>query len=144
MARYFIMDVKAGAGEGGMACGPVSGPIVVEVQLKDEAGQEFYVSLADVEGIANFFKTDMSTYKDQLDFDMDDEMIEMLDEHCLEAHEYKYIFQKKGSEWYDVYRYLIYLAHCYEDEAESYIQATKGCWMDEIRIPESEVEATCA
>lgn len=117
MARYFIMNVKAGAGEGGVACGPVSGSIVVEVQLKDEAGQECYVSLADVEGIANFFKTDMSTYKDQLDFDMDDEMIEMLDEHCLVATEYKNIFQKPDPEWIDVYRYLIYLAHCYEDEA---------------------------
>ena len=33
MARYRVLEAKCGVGAGGMACGPVSGPIVGEIKL---------------------------------------------------------------------------------------------------------------
>ena len=140
MANYFIMDAKAGVGEGGMACGPVGGPIVAEAQLKNEAGQEFFISLAEVDGLPNFFKTDYSTFEEQLSFDMSDEEIEMLDKSYMDAGEYEELLTDPDPEWIDVFRYLMYLVRCDTGKEKSFILATKGCWTNEIRIPMTDIE----
>ncbi len=140
MAKYFIMDAKAGIGEGGIACGPVSGPVVAEVQVRDEAGQECFISLAEVDGIPNVFRTDRSTFREQLTFDMDDAMIEWLNDCYVDTGEYEEILTDPDPKWYDVYRYLIYLVRCDAGAERSFIDATKGCWTDEIRIPVSDIE----
>ena len=55
MSRFFIEDVKCGVGEGGMACGPVDGPVGTEVKVKTNNGEFFYMTLAEMMGIPNFF-----------------------------------------------------------------------------------------
>lgn len=140
MRRYFIMNAKAGTGDYGMACGPVPGPVVAEVMLKNEGGEEFYMSLAEVDGIPNVFKTDKSTYNEQLKFDMTDEYVEWLNDCFVDTGEYEDIFTEKDEDWFDVYRYLIWLVRCAPEEEDPFIEGTKGCWTDEITIPVSDVE----
>ena len=140
MARYFIMNAKAGVGEGGMACGPVAGPIVAEAELRNEAGQEFFISLAEVDGMPNFFKTGYSTFREQLTFDMDDEMLEMLERSYVDTGEYEEILTDPDPDWIDVYRYLMYLVRGDSGMEKVFIEATKGCWTDEIRIPKTDIE----
>lgn len=139
MARFFIMNVKAGD-----ACDPMEGPVVAEAQLKDEQSREFFISLAEADGLPNFFMTQSSTYEEQLCYDnMDDELIELLEESYFAGGAYEDVFRKKDPMWIDVFRYLTYLVRCRPEEEGTFIEATKGCWTDEIVIPLTDVEA-CA
>ena len=45
MARYRVMEAKCGIGAGGMACGPVAGPVIGEIRLADENGDGCYLLL---------------------------------------------------------------------------------------------------
>ena len=88
MARYRVMEAKCGVGAGGMACGPVAGPVVGEIKLADEDGDGFYLCLAEVDGIPNWFKTDRSTIDEQLsDEDEDDLEDPMLNNHQSNGHQ---------------------------------------------------------
>ena len=61
MSRYRVLEAKCGVGEGGIACGPVGGPVIAEIRLSDENSSEFYLSLVEVDGIANWFRTPFGT-----------------------------------------------------------------------------------
>lgn len=141
MARYFIESVKCGVGEGGSACGPMDGPVVAEVKVKSDENEEFYMSLAEVDGIPNFAKTAESTYDNQVNMDFDDEAIEAFQKCQIDGIEDYYgIFDDKDSEWYQLYRYLIYIVRADWKECEKFQKKTKGKWLDEIEIPASDIE----
>ena len=67
-------------------------------------------------------------------------MIEWLNDCYVDTGEYEEILTDPDPKWYDVYRYLIYLVRCDAGAERSFIDATKGCWTDEIRIPISDIE----
>ena len=144
MTRYFIESVKCGAGEGGMACGPVSGPVVAEAKVRTDNGEEFYMSLAEMEGIPNFFKSPKSTYEYQMNDDMDEEALEEFQSYFIETGDYEEIFAQQDPEWLQLYRYLIYIVRSEWEECESYQRETEGKWLDEINIPVSDIEEECA
>lgn len=139
MIRYKVLAAKSGVGAGGFACGPVSGPVIGEIKIADENGSEFYLCLAEVDGIANWFKTDRSTIDDQLLGD-DESLYDYLNERVLPLGEYEDVLEEKEDELYQAYRYLIYLVRCKTEEAEPFVQVTVGKYLDEIEIPMSDVE----
>ena len=77
MARYRVLEAKYGVARGGMACGPVAGPVMAEIKLADENGDEFYLNLTEVDGIPNWFKTDRSTIEEQIE-DKSEDVFEYL------------------------------------------------------------------
>ncbi len=140
MARYFIENVKCGVDEGGMACGPIPGSVIGEVKIRTDAGDAFYFCLAEVMGIPNFYKTDRSTYDDQMGSDLSDELIEYLDDHNLGEIDYSDVYSNEDPEDRDLFRYITYIVRSGWDECTSFMEETKGKWLDEIEIPISEDE----
>lgn len=73
MKKYSIVDVQVGVSEGGMACGPVGGHVIAEVQVRDlENNKIAFHSLAEVDGTLNFMLTDESTFDGQIKDDYQD------------------------------------------------------------------------
>ena len=67
MMKYLIRSADRGADEGGMACGPVGGADVAEAEFEDENGNVFWLSLAEFDGLPNFYRTDRPTFDFQID-----------------------------------------------------------------------------
>ena len=139
MARYRVLEAKCGVGAGGMACGPVGGPVVGEINLADENGEEFYLCLAEVDGIPNWFKTDRSTIDEQIE-ETSEEVFEYLNDHYIDIGEYVDVFDDPEAELYQACRYLIYLVRCERDQEEPFIRATVGKYLDEMEIPMTDEE----
>ena len=140
MTRYRVLEAKCGVGVGGMACGPVAGPVVGEIKITDEDGDEFYLCLAEVDGIPNWFKTDRSTIEEQLSDEADEEMYDYLNDNYADVGEYVDVFEDTDAELYQACRYLIYLVRCERDQEEPFIRSTVGKYLDEMVIPMSDVE----
>lgn len=140
MARYRVLEAKCGVGIGGMACGPVAGPVVGEIKLVDENGDEFYLCLAEVDGIPNWFKTDRSTIDEQLSNDTEDDLYDYLNDNYADAGEYEEVFEDTDAELYQACRYLIYLVRCDRNQEEPFIRSTVGKYLDDMEIPMSDVE----
>ena len=140
MARYRVMEAKCGVGAGGMACGPVAGPVVGGIKLADEDGDGFYLCLAEVDGIPNWFKTDRSTIDEQLSDEDEDNLYDYLNDNCVDVGEYEDVFEDTEAELYQAYRYLIYLVRCEREQEELFIQSTVGKYLDEMEIPMSDAE----
>ena len=139
MNRYYIEDIKCDIGVGGIACGPVAGPVIAEAKVKSD-DEEFYMSLAEVDGIPNFFKTKESTYEMQLNQEMTDEEVEVLQENYIKTEDYEEILSNKDSEWYSLFRYLIYIVRSDWDECERFLKETSGKYLDEIEVPFCDLE----
>ena len=56
MSRYKVLEARCEVGNGGMACGPVSGPVIGEIHLQGDNGEDFYLCDAEVDGIPNIYK----------------------------------------------------------------------------------------
>lgn len=73
MAKWLIEDVKVGESKGGIACGPVGGHIVAELQLRDtEEDAVSYYGITEVEGTVNLTESDQSLYDIEIEEDYDD------------------------------------------------------------------------
>lgn len=84
MSKYFIEDVKWGITEGGIACGPVPGNVVVEAKIRDEeTNKEFYVANTEVEGLFNLYQTDKSTFEQQMEETDDEDFWDWLNENFI-------------------------------------------------------------
>lgn len=135
MARFFIIDASAGIGESGIEV-----PIVAEVHLRDENGEEEYLALDEFTGIPNFFKTEKSTFEILMAARPNEDEVEYLNNHDVPIEDFVDVFNNPEDEYYDVLRYLIYLVRCELDDMQPYIDKTVGHWTDEIDIPMSDIE----
>lgn len=141
MARYRVMEAKCGVCAGGMACGSVAGPVIGEIRLEDENGDGFYLCLAEVDGIPNWFKTDRSTIDDQLSGTAESELYDYLNDNFMNTvGDYEDVFEDTDAELYQAYRYLIYLVTCEREQEEPFIRSTVGKYLDEMVIPMSDAE----
>ena len=140
MARYRVLEAKCGVGAGGMACGPVGGPVVGEIKLADENGNEFLLCLAEVDGIPNWFKTDRSTIDGQLSDEAEDELYDYLNNNYADIGEYEDVFDDTDAELYQACRYLIYLVRCEREQEKPFIMSTIGRYLDKMEIPMSDAE----
>ena len=140
MARYFIESVQCGIGEGGMACGPMFGPVLAEIKVRTDGDESFYLSLADVSDIPNFTKSPESTYESQLAADFSDEELERFHSYYLGLGDYYDIFEAVEDEYYPLYRSLIYLVKSDDESCRKFKEALEGRWIDEVDVPMTEME----
>lgn len=140
MAVYFVESVKCGVGNGGMACGPVGGPVVAEIKVRGYENKEFYLSLAEVDGIPNFFQTDRSTIREQLNKEWDDSFADYLHDHYIEIASYEELFEKEYTEWTQLLRYLMYIVRADWDDFNKYKDAVINRYIYEIFVPMSDLE----
>jgi len=151
MKRYFIETAKCGITEGGMACGPISGNVVVTVQFKEGSTTQ-WLSLVEVEGIPNVYLSDKDIHEALVAKDFDDEeFTEYMDEHFISDFngidfdaDYSTTFESIADDPENpaipLIRYLITLVRCDMDEVDDLIQMATGKYADELDIPESDVE----
>lgn len=151
MKRYYILDVKTGMAEGGMACGPVPGTIFSAVKYSD--GRELkWLYLAEAMGFPNFYLTDEDVFDQLEEEDIEDtDFTEFLNDHFLETFEgisvsidydevlasYKHDSDNPAV---PLIRYMIALCRCPEENLEALKKAGKGHYVDEIDIPKTDLE----
>ena len=130
--KYQIVNARVEQVSGG----PDIPILVADVELKPETGAPFYLTLVECEGMPMVYKTESTlwdcwtepnAHEDELDDLMDNVALydgESYDE-LLENH--------KDTEWYQGLRYIVHIMRDLDwDQAEAYIQATKGKNIDEI------------
>lgn len=151
MKRYLIEDAKCGLTEGGMACGPVSGNVVVSVKYHD-GDRSGWLSVVEVDSIPNVFQTDEDIFERLLAEDPHDEaFIRYLQNHsisCFDGIEfgdgYDETFESIANGADDpavpLIRYLVALIRCELDEVNGLIEMAKNRYADELDIPMSDVE----
>lgn len=136
MTRYFIESIKCDA----KSMGPMPGVVVAEAYVRKEDGTHFYASLSEFDGMPNFFITDESTFDEQVDNTFDSDYADFLTAHSIEVGEYSELHDYEDEEWYDLYRYLVYIVRADWDDCNSFMKKTEGKWLDEIDIPMSDIE----
>lgn len=143
MKKLLVMNVRASVMEENEYCLPGGPDSIVEVKFRDEEGNEFYISNADFGEIANFYRTEQSTFDKQMqveDIDGSEEFYSYLNEHMC-AGEYEDIFTERDPDWFDAYRYVVYLSRCSKKEdISAFIKNTVGKWLDGGDIPVSDIE----
>lgn len=149
MKKFLVEDVKVGATEGGIACGPVGGNVIAEVCLRDmEEGTVKYHCLTEADGIPNFIETEVSTFDRQIADDPDDEEFwNMLSECCTEGIcDYRDIFDNqeemklRDPESLLIMKYLICLVRADRDKAEQLKAKSIGKCLGDFDIPVSDLE----
>ena len=151
MKRYFIEEAKCGITNGGMACGPVPGNVVVTIKYND-GEQTSWLSLIEVDGIPNLALTDKDVFEDLVEEDFDDEgFTEYLQEHTIfdfagiefDAHydtTFACMAEDPENPAIPLIRYLITLVRCPMREVKGLIKKAEGKYADELDIPMSDVE----
>lgn len=138
--RYYIESAEYGQAEGGIGCGPIDGPLVAEAAVTDENGNHFYLSLAEAWGAPNFYKSDDSLFSIHMSSDAESETLEKLNSAYIELGDYETIFTERDCEYFDLIRYLVYLVRSTDPGLDEYVKDTEGHYLDEIFIPESDIE----
>ena len=148
MKRYFIQDAKCDLTGGGFSCGPVPSSVVVSVRFNDGTETK-WLSVVEVDGVANYFLLDQDVHADLVD--EDDATIERIQDYYV--HELNGI--ALDSEYYGTFesmadapknpvipliRYIITLLRCDMDNVAGLINMAKGRFADELDIPMSDVE----
>jgi len=144
MAKYQIKDVKCGVVDGGVGpCGPGPGVVVAEVELKSDAGETVFLSLAECDGIPNFYKTETSVYDKHFEDPIDMDFFDKLNEDGFVdglGCGYEEFFEESDYELYQEFRYLVYVARSDWDEIDRFKAETVGKWIGDFEIPKSDVE----
>ena len=135
MERYLIESAKCE-----IAGSPLCSAVVAEAKLRPEAGEPFYLSLAEVEGMAQFYRSAESTFELQVHPGDCEETGKILEKDLLWAGEYDELFGENDPVWLPLYRYLIYIVRSAWEDCNAFIAATEGHYLDEISVPVSDVE----
>ena len=140
--KYLIRNAKRGTGKGGMSCsGYMPGPDIAEAEIEDENGNVFWLCLAEVDGFPNFYRTDRSIFNLHMDImEISDDDIEYVNDKWIPIEDYEEIFSNPDDELTELYRYLIWLIRCSEDDVRAFIEKTVGKLIGDFDIPISEDE----
>lgn len=136
MTRYYIETTKCGVDKVGMGCGAE----IAETKVKTDNGDIFYMSLAEVDGLAHIYKSVESTYDFQINLDFDNESLKKFHESFILGGHYEEVLADEDAEFYQLYRYLIYVVRANWEDTAAFIEETSGKYLDEIEIPLSDVE----
>lgn len=120
----------------------LSVPLVVgEVCLSSPNGGECYVTLAEADGMAEFYRTEESIQSALVEMEDESLLDRLYARNCLlAAGEYEDVFTHPDERWQQVFRYLIYLVRCERGEEERFLSDTVGKALEKDRIPPSDVE----
>lgn len=142
MARYFIEDTKCAVGETGIGMSVMDEPTVSEALVRTDSGERFYLSLLEIEGMLGFYKSAHSLFDVLIGTNSDEAAIEEADSCSVASYEgYWDLFEEPDPEWFELLRYLIYIARSDWDECERFQKVTRGHWLDEFETPMSDEEA---
>lgn len=134
-----------------MACGPVSGNVVVSAGYFD-GDRHGWLSMVEVDGIPVVFQTDEDIFEKLLEEDYrDEEFIRYLQKHSISFFDsiefgscyedtFESIADGKDDPAVPLIRYLIALVRCETDETEHLIEMAVNRYADELDIPVSDVE----
>ena len=87
---YVVLNARLGSSEGGMACGPVGGADVGEIEFIEEhdyraVGQSQYMAFVLVDGILNPILSDKSLFDELIQDDLSEETIDYVNAHTIPA-----------------------------------------------------------
>ena len=132
-----IIDAKCKAGDD-----IDFGTVIGEIKTENEKGNIIYYTNDEFDSCPTFLKTDKSVL--DLLFNNnpeDEEQIQNLLENSINTDfEYESLLSDKENPLFLVYRYLAYLVRSEKDETEQFIKDTIGKYIDEITIPECDIE----
>jgi hypothetical protein len=137
--KYQIVGARVDQASGG----PDAAILVAEVELKPANGASFFYTVVECEGHPLFFKTGSSVFdwwmnSDEHESELDD--LQVTGSVC-DGMDYNELFENhEGIECYEGLRYLIYIMRASWDDAEAFIEGTKGKNLDEIEVPKSDAE----
>ena len=130
--KYQIVNARVDQASGG----PDAAILVAEVELKPATGAPFFYTIVECEGMPMIYKTESSVFDWWMEPDAhESELDELQDAGSLyEGEDYDGLFENhKGIECFQGLRYLVHIMRDLDwDQAEAYIQATKGKNVDEI------------
>jgi hypothetical protein len=116
--------------------GPDVAILVADVQLKPTEGNPFYLTLVECEGMPMVYRTESTLLDLWLEPNAhEDELDDLVDNVAIyDGENYDELLKNnKNIECYQGLRYLVHIMRDLDwDEAEAYIQATKGKNLDEI------------
>ncbi len=151
MKRYFIEEAKCGVTDGGIACGPIPGNVVVGIKFK-ENGKSQWISFVEVDGIPNVYLSDKDIFDDLVKEDVEDtEFTDYINEHFIREFngiafglDYSDLFnsvaEDPDNEALPLIRYMVALVRCSLEEVDDLISMATGRYADELDIPISDVE----
>lgn len=150
MKRYLIEEVKCGVSEGGIACGPVGGNVVVTIKYNDGNGSK-WLNMEEVTGIANVTLCDQDYFDVLIASRFDEDFITIMNnswigefdgieigEDCPEI--ISNVYENAENPAAPLLKYLVTLTRCSMDEVDSLIKMATGKYADELDIPMSDVE----
>jgi len=114
--------------------------VVAEAKIVPDGEAPFYLSMAEVEDTVQFYRSEESTFALQTEPDDPEEVGEILEQYLLWSGEYEELFEEADPVWFPLYRYLICLVRSDWDTCKAFLADTAGKYLDEIRIPVSDVE----
>ena len=123
--------------------GPDVGIFVGEVELKPESGASVFFSITEADGCPMIFKTDHSVFDMLTDLDESgDDLDELEANNLLYASDgYAELFEdRENIEFFEGIRYLVYLIRASWDEIDAVIAKTKGRNLEDIEVPEPDLE----
>ena len=148
MKRYLIKDAKYGITEGGIACGPVEGNVVVTVKFNDGESDK-WLNVVYVMGTLNFCSFDKDMH-DEIMTENDDS-IDLVNLHTIyefDGHklgmDYSETLENLSEEYDDcaaeLIKYILYLSYMDEETTNKAIKESIGKYVDQINIPLEEME----
>ena len=140
--RYYIECVKIGETEGGIACGPCCGSIIVSIKYRYNETSKWLTNV-EVTGIPNFYLSESDIFDDLIKDEFDEKLSEVL-EKC-------YIDEFDGIKlgYYDDFKtelinnfkptaflikYIIALINADKNEVKQLISNCEGKYIDEIMV----------
>lgn len=150
--NYLIEDVNYGVARGGMACGPVSGPVIVSVKFNNGEKSQ-YLNCSEFDGFPYFYLTD----KDIFDYlmgeeDENEEMDKFLEDEYLSDFEdielgdpeyysiYKSIKESKDYNAAKLIRYVLNLVNLDYDATDALVEQSKGKHISDFFVSRNRTE----
>ena len=151
MKHYLVENVKYGVTSAGTACGPVAGNAVASVEFKESNDSSAeWLSLVEVDGIANFYLSDKDIFEELLKED-DDEHIALLNSYFVEdfhgfelSEDYEAIFESihetEENDKSRLIRFLIAVVRADENTAAMLKESAKGKYVEDIDFAACDIE----
>ncbi len=149
MAKRLIEGIKVGQSKGGIACGPVSGSIVVELKLRNtEDNSVNYYAIVETESIPTLLESEESLYDLLIEEDYEDESkwakVEEAQVGGYMAYGEFYESLKDpacyAEEDVPLWKSLIFFTRAGWDEVEEMKPKFIGKHLDEVEIPVCDAE----
>ena len=152
MKRYFIENVRCDITDGGMACGPVGGSVVVTAKIKEDEETKWF-SIVEAMGFPNAYVTEKDIFDDLVEEDFDNkEFTAYCQEHFVDdfngvavGPDYSDIFDSIAEDPENpavpLIRYMIVVLRCPMEEVDGLTKMAEGKYADELEnIPVSDIE----